>query len=93
MRALSSEWPLSALSAIIPLVLSKARCWHYAKGTSLRTPILSWVWRLSIVAVCVSDGVVAELPIRSPMRLADKLVLVLWRVSASAESLPRRSDR
>lgn len=90
MRTVTSIW---SLSAVIPLMLSETRCWHYAIGTALWTPILSRVWRLSIVAVCVSNSVVAELLIRSPLRLADKLVLVLRRVSASSETLTRGSDR
>lgn len=87
MRAVASEWPLTA---IITLVLSEARRWHYAKG--LRA-ILSGIWRLPIVAVRVSNTAVAKLIIRSPMRLADKLVLVLWEVSLSTVSLPRGTDR
>lgn len=75
MRAVGSE---RSLTAIISLMLSEARCWHYAKGTSLGTAIISGVWRLSVVAICVPNSVISVLLIRSPLRLADKLVLVLW---------------
>lgn len=89
MRAVTSKRPLAA---IVPLMLSETRRWHYAKATSLCANVISGVWRLSIVAVCVSNGAVAVLLVRTTIRLADELVLVLWGISASAVSLSRGSD-